>query len=159
MTDKEVMKQALEALIDAANVLSAPMFSDAATALRTTLEQPEQEPVAWTTMPETTDWDFVSGSKDPTGKLEGKWFPLYATPPAAHTSADTKNTPPPEWPLIKNILAEYGLQAIAFVAEWKAAQRPWQGLTDEEITEIYEMGLGVRASIETALDKIEERNT
>ena len=41
--------------------------------------------------------------------------------------------PPPEWPLIKNILDEYGLDAIAFVAEWKAAQRPWVGLTDEEI--------------------------
>jgi len=41
----------------------------------------------------------------------------------------------------------------------KAAQRKWAGLTDDEITEIYEMGLGVRASIETALDKIEERNT
>ena len=30
---------------------------------------------------------------------------------------------PPEWPLIKNILDEYGLSAIAFVAEWKAAQQ------------------------------------
>jgi 3-dehydroquinate synthase class II len=37
-------------------------------------------------------------------------------------------------------------------------KREWVGLTDEEITEIYEMGLGVRASVETALDKIEERN-
>ena len=37
-------------------------------------------------------------------------------------------------------------------------QRPWQGLTDEEINQIMEMGLGVRASIETALDKIEEKN-
>jgi len=43
---------------------------------------------------------------------------------------------PPEWPLIKNILDEYGLDAIVFVAKWKAAQRPWQGLTDEEIKEI-----------------------
>ena len=34
---------------------------------------------------------------------------------------------------INNIIAEYGLQAIDFVADWKAAQRPWQGLTDEEI--------------------------
>jgi hypothetical protein len=48
---------------------------------------------------------------------------------------------------------------VPLYVKWKAAQRPWQGLTDEEITEIYEMGLGVRASIETALDKIEERNT
>jgi hypothetical protein len=39
---------------------------------------------------------------------------------------------PPEWPLIKNILAEYGLDAISFVAEFKAAQRPWQGLTDND---------------------------
>ena len=45
--------------------------------LRTALEQPE--PVAWTTMPEAEDWCFVSGSKDPTGKLEGKWSPLYTT--------------------------------------------------------------------------------
>ena len=49
--------------------------------LTAALEQPE--PVAWTTMPEAADWDFVSGSKDPTGKLEGKWVPLYTTPPAA----------------------------------------------------------------------------
>ena len=39
---------------------------------------------------------------------------------------------PPEWPLIKNILDEYGLDAIAFVAEFKAAQRPWVDLTDED---------------------------
>ena len=31
--------------------------------------------------------------------------------------------PPPEWPLIKNILAVFGLDAIAFVAEFKAAQQ------------------------------------
>jgi len=42
---------------------------------------PVQDPVAWTTMPEADDWDFVSGNKDPTGKLEGKWFPLYTAPP------------------------------------------------------------------------------
>ena len=34
-----------------------------------------------------------------------------------------KAEPPPEWPLIKNILDEYGLQAIDFVAEFKAAQQ------------------------------------
>ena len=30
--------------------------------------------------------------------------------------------PPPEWEAINNIIAEYGLQAIDFVADWKAAQ-------------------------------------
>ena len=39
--------------------------------------------------------------------------------------------PPPEWEAINNIIAEYGLQAIDFVADWKAAQR--KPLTDEEI--------------------------
>ena len=46
--------------------------------------------------------------------------------------------PPPEWLLIKNILDEYGLQAIDFVAEWKAAQRPWVGLTPEEILDLFD---------------------
>ena len=45
----------------------------------TTSPQQQTEPVAWTTMPEAEDWCFVSGSKDPTGKLEGKWSPLYTT--------------------------------------------------------------------------------
>jgi hypothetical protein len=33
----------------------------------------------------------------------------------------TAAQPPPEWEAINNILNEYGLQAISFVAEWKAA--------------------------------------
>jgi hypothetical protein len=59
--------------------------------------------------------------------------------------------PPPEWEGINNIIAEYGLQAIDFVADWKAAlgqaepmvdcprcghvcsQRPWVDMTDEEM--------------------------
>jgi len=48
MTDlRQAAQQALEALIDAANVLSAPMFADAVDALREALAQPEQEPVAY----------------------------------------------------------------------------------------------------------------
>ena len=86
MTDRETMQQALEALIDAANVLSAPMFSDAADALREALE---------------------------------------------------KSEPPPEWEGINNIIAEYGLQAIDFVSDWKAAQRQWVGLTEFQFAEIY----------------------
>ena len=76
MTDREVMQQTLEAL-------QYGKTHKAITILREALEQPEQqaEPVAWTTMPEAEDWCFVSGGKDPTGKLEGKWFPLYTTPP------------------------------------------------------------------------------
>jgi hypothetical protein len=36
--------------------------------------------------------------------------------------------------------------------------RPWKGLTEDEITKIIEMGLGMRDSIKTALDKLKERN-
>ncbi len=34
----------------------------------------------------------------------------------------------------------------------------WAGLVDEEITQIIETGLGIRDSIETALDKLKEKN-
>ena len=57
---------------------------------------------------------------------------------ALRTALAQQAEPPPEWLLIKNILDEYGLDAIAFVAEFKAAQRPWVGLTDEEIEAVVE---------------------
>lgn len=78
-------QQALEALIDAANVLSAPMFADAVAALRKALEQ-QAEPVAWI----EHEW---SGSglkklhfdrRDPTVRdevMNPVWTPLYTTPP------------------------------------------------------------------------------
>ena len=47
MTDRELMQQALEALDEAANVLTWDGFQKAAEALRERLAQPEQEPVAW----------------------------------------------------------------------------------------------------------------
>jgi hypothetical protein len=49
------------------------------TALKAALEQPEQEPVAWTTMPDADDWMFVSGTEKP--PLPGEWHPLYTHPP------------------------------------------------------------------------------
>jgi len=144
MTDlRQAAQQALEALIDAANVLSAPMFADAADALRKALEQPEQEPVAF---------------YHPQTSVDVEPLPLYTQPSAAaHTSAA------PEWEAIDNIIAEYGLQAIDFVADWKATMaeqqcqwpkcqtddhqkalaeqtqqelftgRPWVDMTDEEM--------------------------
>ena len=51
--------------------------------------------------------------------------------------------PPLEWLLIKNILDEYGLDAIAFVAEWKAAQQQAEPV-QERITRIAWDERGVR---------------
>ena len=42
---------------------------------------------------------------------------------ALRTALEQQAEPPPEWESIKNILDEYGLDAIAFVAAWKAAQQ------------------------------------
>ena len=65
-------------LEDAINAIKAAL---AEPAIKESLTVAEQEPVAWTTMPEAENWCFVASSKDPTGKLEGKWFPLYTAPP------------------------------------------------------------------------------
>ena len=58
---------------------------------------------------------------------------------ALNTALEQQAEPPPDWPLIKNILDQYGLQAIDFVADWKAAQRPWVGLTPEEILNLFDV--------------------
>ena len=82
---------------------------------------------------------------------------LNTTPPQQQAE------PPPEWPLIKNILAEYGLDAIAFVAEFKAAQRPWVDLTDgdwEWVADKKETSLDTFAhGAAWAADQLKERNT
>jgi len=75
--------------------------------------------------------------------------------------------PPPEWEGINNIIAEYGLQAIDFVSDWKAAQRPWQGLTDEERkdalvsvdVETKRLPPGMTAFARAVEAKLKERNT
>jgi hypothetical protein len=58
----------------------------------------------------------------------------------------SQRTDPPDWfSAVENILNEYGLQAIDFVADFKAAMkdaeqspRTWVGLTDEEIDSYFE---------------------
>jgi hypothetical protein len=76
-------QQALEALENSSPDQypeDAGVFYDAKDALRAALEQPEQEqPVAWTTMPDADDWMFVSGTEKP--PLPGEWHPLYTHPP------------------------------------------------------------------------------
>ena len=41
---------------------------------------------------------------------------------ALKAALEQQAEPPPEWESIKNILDEYGLDAIAFVSAWKAAR-------------------------------------
>ena len=88
--------------------------------------------------------------------------------------------PPPWWPAVENILNEYGLQAIDFVADFKQAlaqtqepkigcvnhdcdkckaQRTWVGLTDEEMKELWE-NKGWYVTMYKAVEaKLKEKNT
>ena len=75
---------------------------------------------------------------DELARKQGAWGGGFKAKQAM--AADKLQEPPSEWEGIKAILDEYGLQAIDFVADFKAAlalpaqeQRPWVGLTDEEI--------------------------
>ena len=81
---------------------------------------------------------------------------------ALRTALEQQAEPPPEWPLIKNILAVFGLDAISFVAKWQAAQRPWVGLTPEEILDMFDIN-NVYGSkwiefARTIEDKMKEKN-
>jgi hypothetical protein len=117
MTDKEAMKLALEALellTGAWQTFGALDYGDnAIAALKERLAQPEQEPVAVVDVHEFYDncANFSLLQKLPKGK-----HTLYTTPPQR-----TEQEPPPWWFAVENILNEYGLQAIDFVADFKAA--------------------------------------
>jgi hypothetical protein len=67
--------------------------------------------------------------------------------------------------LIKELIeadnAVYGKgfeDGMAAQAKIQQTLRPWVGLTDEEIMQIMEIGLGVRDTIDTALEKLMEKN-
>jgi len=148
MTDlRQAAMQALEALESG---LAFDAHSAVLQNLRAALEQPEQEPVAWRVWsPDGTNvYQYTE---------DGDGEPLYTTPPAAQPE------PPPEWDAINNIIAEYGLDAIAFVSEWKAAQRPWVGLEAEDLAQIDTdefWQVGNHMAIATAVEaKLKERNT
>ena len=148
--------------VDIAEILSAEVER-----LREALAQPEQqaEPVAWMFQHDKTGrMNYVSNDGMHTPELFLKANPQYALVcPLYTTSPQQQAETPPEWPLVKNILDEYGLDAIAFVAEWKAAQRPWVGLTDEDWEKVANRKNTVLDTFEQgavwAAYKLERRNT
>ena len=144
-TLRQAAQQALEAM--GINQYTVAELA-AITALRTALEQPEQqaEPVQ-----EQKYEKRIAPYSTTLSML------LNTTPPQQQAE------PPPEWPLIKNILAEYGLDAIAFVAEFKAAQRPWVDMTDgdwEWVADKKETSLDTFAhGAAWAANRLKEKNT
>lgn len=101
-------------------------------------QRTEQEPIA-----NLEIVDLGDGNKH----FDNHWLSdLYSLPCGDYLlyTHQPQRTEPPAWfPAVENILNEYGLQAIDFVADFKAAmkdaeqpQRTWVGLTDEEAIEI-----------------------
>ena len=102
-------------------------------------ELESQEPVAWMRPSEEGYDSAFRDHRTVTSCTEGNWVgwtPLYTHPP--------QRTEPPDWfPAVENILKEYGLQAMDFVADFKEAmkdaeqsQRTWAGLTPDELNMI-----------------------
>ena len=94
MTDREAMQQALEVLnVYASKAEHKRTHADNCaaeeiiTALRSRLEQPEQEPVAWMMSSQYTDETHVTTRPSDWGRSEWSSQPLYTTPPAAQPAA------------------------------------------------------------------------
>ena len=68
-------------------------------------------------------WEHCDAWVWPVSALEQSKRNTTESLAALRAALEQQAEPPPEWPLIKNILAVFGLDAIAFVAEWKAAQQ------------------------------------
>ena len=168
----EAMKQALEALENSQRFVEASANAkmlhgwgeqldtaeDAITSLRQAIrehalhevqrlgQEIEQEPMAWSGgYPELRPRKHHEVNPP---QLEQNFCPRCGKRTNdIHTCTPPQRTEPPDWfPAVENILNEYGLQAIDFVADFKAAmkdaeksQRTWVGLTDEEVKHEWEV--------------------
>ena len=101
---RELLRQAIEALNEADNVLTSSMFAEAATALRAALEQPapvqEQHPVAEVVWSQDTNCEFKFKMLVELACKEGIPVKLYAGPFESgglywHDTAKDKPTAPP----------------------------------------------------------------
>jgi len=130
----EAMRQGVEALDEAANVLTSRMFADAAAALREAIEQAEkQEPVAWL---------YVNADMPTNRQLEwtethhgyaGNWlkYPLYAAPPAAQEPVAYK------WKGELFTPGEIEMLDVTNPVPLYEHPRQWVGLTNDELEEVF----------------------
>jgi hypothetical protein len=175
MTDKEVMQQALEALeisavtVDSFRVQKATQ--EAITALRTALEQPQQEPVASIYISQSGEREFDDWKcKLPIGRNL-----LYTTPPAAQAAPVQEpvvfyrcngcgHAYEQVHPTSCDCMDAGGFDRVEYFTTPPAAQRPWVGLTDEDVNResapiTSQMKLAFHAGMYVAQQVLKERNT
>jgi len=150
MTDRELMQQALDAL----KVMRPACFAEntlktadtAITALRDRLAQTEQGPVAWQGVHDHTDLYY---RKPPQADVR----PLYINPPAQPS------------PVLQQAYSTSAAYTVGF-KDGQATQRPWVGLTDEDVAKLAATYLfqnvwphSTFAAIHAIEAKIKEKNT
>jgi len=176
MSNREVMKQALEALEDERYVTKYTHIVAAITALHKALEQPEQHPVAF------VNADRLQGltlghyecAEIYTDESEGR-VPVYTTSPAAQPEQQAEPVAYDKTEINCFVQDLYDQkmqegkhghyetmfhvvhQAIKKVAP-PAAQRPWQGLTDEDRRKFAAAQYGWEDLLIAAEAKLKERN-
>jgi hypothetical protein len=153
---KEAMKLALGALEWITQQRTGGMIqrkaTEATTAIKQALEQPVQEPVAWM---HTMIDDVVVGHRPADLNVHpDRWMPLYKDPTPCQTCEA----------LARTVM----MDQTAHDTTPPAAQRPWVGLTDEEISEaynaaskkaLYRMGTTREDVYEAIEAKLKEKNT
>jgi hypothetical protein len=124
MTDREVMQQALEALEAIAWSNNTTWQSQRAKievdALRTALAQPEQEPVAW------EHHEYRPYGAPGEIRIHAILASQYMMPDGSVSSSF-------QWLVDEYKKDKNTIKLIPLYAAPSAAQRPWQGLTDEEV--------------------------
>jgi hypothetical protein len=149
MTDREVMQQALEAInLYQGNEHCEDAFLAAGDALRTALEQPQQEPVAW------EHHEYRPYGAPGEIRIHAILASQYMVPDGSVSSSF-------QWLVDEYKKDKNTIKLIPLYAAPPAAQRPWQGLTEGERNDLEDyckMTIG-----KTAFDAIEarlkERNT
>ena len=166
LIDRATAEQALEALKEFGYHGSSPRWERTANALKNALEQqPVQEPVAWL-YPEGLEalqagkcWTAYPRSHEDCN------IPLYTAPPqrqAEPVAWDKPSASFNEWwdgdyedpanPFEKD---SHGYWAWA---GWQAAQRPWVGLTEEEIKNL-ELTSATSSDVRNISAELKEKNT
>ena len=116
-------------------------------AIKEALAQPEQEPVAWEQFHEHMAGPFYKAPPQPEkepvawGVFECNLHDMFFTEAEAVEMAQLKGTHAEVRPLHTTPL-----------------QRTWVGLTEEEVNDLYNEGMGIHATIEATEARLKEKN-